>query len=118
MSTCIYGQCHAGFCCTVCGRPFDGNRDRECIGAPEGGLPKELAIQKPCVGCGGRSQSTCIHRGEETGETILCTTCAGRKDLKVFTCDVFGTCTVGKKVDWHACCKGCDRFTVEEANRG
>ncbi len=53
----------------------------------------------------------CVHRGQATGETVGCKTCTGRVELKVFACAVHSQgCTVSKKVDGKACCKGCPDY--------
>ncbi len=49
----------------------------------------------------------CPHRGAPTGETVPCKSCRGTVQLKVLACAVHGSCTVGRKVDGHACCQGC-----------
>jgi hypothetical protein len=53
------------------------------------------------------AEAACPLRGEPTGETVTCRTCAGRVELKLFACSVHGTCTVGKKAEGVACCEGC-----------
>ncbi len=49
----------------------------------------------------------CRFRGPPTGEEIGCRSCGGSVRLKVFECSVHGSCTIGKKTDGRACCKGC-----------
>lgn len=49
----------------------------------------------------------CIYRGESPGGTIPCNTCRGRVELKLYSCKVYGECTLGKKVDGVASCKNC-----------
>lgn len=60
-------------------------------------------------------KKACAHRGAET-DRVLCSTCRGRVQLKVFACDKHGTCTEHKKVDGHTCCDGCPDHT-ERATR-
>lgn len=49
----------------------------------------------------------CAHRGTPTGETLTCSTCAGRVRLKVFPCAVFGTCTAAVRQPGRGCCRRC-----------
>ncbi len=51
----------------------------------------------------------CIHRGEYLEETVACKPCRGAR-LKLYECDVYGKCTIGKKVNEIACCKNCPSF--------
>ncbi len=55
---------------------------------------------------------TCIHRGEENGE-VLCPTCNGKVMVKTFACEIYGSCTLVKKVGETACCSGCKDFKGE-----
>lgn len=52
------------------------------------------------------SPLSCIHLGEPTGETITCPSCRGSVQLKLFKCEVYGQCTLGKSVGDVACCNG------------
>ncbi len=59
--------------------------------------------------------SPCFHLGAPTGETVRCPSCRGDVSLKVFSCGVHGTCTVGKKAPSVAgCCKGCRQYKSKE----
>lgn len=49
----------------------------------------------------------CVHLGEPTGEAVECRSCGGSVRLKLRSCAIHGTCTEGKKVDGHGCCRGC-----------
>jgi hypothetical protein len=63
-----------------------------------------------------RASAECRHRGEPTGEQRQCGTCPGSVSVKVFGCSVHGACTLAKKVEGLACCKGCpDREPVPPA---
>ena len=47
----------------------------------------------------------CIHRSKEpTGEVEGCLTCKGNRTLKVYTCAVYGTCTIGTPFAGRGCC--------------
>lgn len=59
--------------------------------------------------------TSCAHLGEETGRKIECGTCAGKIQLKVFSCSQFGECTVGKPVDGMACCVKCSHYEPKQA---
>jgi len=53
----------------------------------------------------------CTHRGEFTGESVGCQSCNGNVQLKVFSCEVYGTCTLGKRVESvPGCCQGCKDY--------
>ena len=51
-----------------------------------------------------RVSLTCIHLREPTGETVGCQTCKGNVQVKLFSCAVHGTCTLGKRIEGHGCC--------------
>lgn len=57
----------------------------------------------------------CAHVGGPTGQLVVCKTCAGKIQLKVFACSVYGTCTIQKKSTEEpiACCNGCPSFRDE-----
>lgn len=61
----------------------------------------------------GKVSSKCRHRGDMTGQQVLCPTCAGTVRLHVYRCNLFGSCTLGKKVENVACCKGCEAYAEE-----
>lgn len=46
----------------------------------------------------------CQHLREDTGKTVLCDSCVGKVELKLFTCGAHGCCTLGKRVKGIACC--------------
>lgn len=53
----------------------------------------------------------CVHRGVAPIRSERCGPCGGKIALKVFSCDVFGECTIGKSVKGVAgCCKGCGSY--------
>jgi hypothetical protein len=70
----------------------------------------------------GRQVSTleslpCKWRKGETGDVVECPSCGGggRVKLKTFKCDVFGRCTIDRKVEGIAMCLGCEaRVPPEE----
>lgn len=50
--------------------------------------------------------SRCIHLGLELRQ-VTCEPCKGKPRIKVFACEVFGQCTIGKPVDGvSGCCNG------------
>jgi len=53
----------------------------------------------------------CRHLGLDTQRRESCRTCAGKVELKVLECGVFGVCTVAKKVPGIACCNGCPDYS-------
>ncbi len=52
----------------------------------------------------------CVHRGEQLSERASCSSCRGKVELKLYECDVYGKCTLAKKVDGLGCCKDCPSF--------
>lgn len=54
------------------------------------------------------SLMSCIHRGDEL-RTELCKTCTGRREIKVFACDIHGECSILKDVGVKIC-KTCHDF--------
>ena len=56
----------------------------------------------------------CEHRGEIRTRTELCQGCCGKVRIYVFPCDIFGECTVGKKLpnfpDMRIC-ENCEVFS-------
>src|SRR5262249_18590206 len=38
----------------------------------------------------------CVHLGEATGERVVCPSCAGRVEIKLFACRLHGACTMHK----------------------
>lgn len=73
---------------------------------------KALPQSNPVKGPVGSDE--CGHRSASPTGTTTCATCAGRVELKVFDCAVHGTCTLGKQVAGHWCCKGCTERTALE----
>lgn len=58
----------------------------------------------------------CVHLGDPTGEKVECKTCAGRVKLKVYSCEVHGTCTIKTRHDGASgCCAGCKEYQRPEA---
>ncbi|HLN29919.1 MAG TPA: hypothetical protein VK395_19405 [Gemmataceae bacterium] len=51
-----------------------------------------------------RRSLACVHLGEATGELRECPTCEGNVKIKLMCCAIFGTCTIGEKIDGIACC--------------
>lgn len=60
----------------------------------------------------------CQHLGGPTGETKQCATCRGSVSIKLFSCAVHGTCSLGKPVPGVQTCDGCtDKVLVPAAPR-
>lgn len=55
-------------------------------------------------------QLPCVKIGAETGEKVSCESCAGKIQLKVFSCSEFGGCTIAKQADGRACCANCSSY--------
>lgn len=57
---------------------------------------------------------TCTKLGADTGETVECPSCRGTVQLKLYTCETYGTCTLGKAVKGVACCANgaCPGYTA------
>lgn len=49
------------------------------------------------------SKHKCKYFGEELDEKVLCNTCKGKVELKVFECGIHGKCTLGKDGELHGC---------------
>lgn len=61
----------------------------------------------------GKPEPTCPHLGEPTGGKILCPSCRGKVELKVFACVVHGQCVQDKHPEGIQSCDGCkDRPAV------
>lgn len=53
----------------------------------------------------------CKNLGEDTGKQVICQSCGGKVQLKVFQCSVFGECTIGKRTNELACCdRQCEEY--------
>lgn len=48
----------------------------------------------------------CKRLGTPTGETVECPSCRGLVRVKLYACETYGTCTLGKVVKGVACCAG------------
>lgn len=51
----------------------------------------------------------CMYRGDHV-DTQRCSSCRGTVELKVFTCDVHGRCTLVKATPGAACCANCTEY--------
>ncbi len=54
----------------------------------------------------------CLYLGDETGERRPCQTCAGRVQLKLRHCVLYGVCTESKPLPMVPCCQSCPDRTV------
>lgn len=57
----------------------------------------------------------CRHLGAQLRLTD-CPTCSGRVQVKVFACEVYGECTLAKKVDDLGCCQTCEYYEPRTDN--
>lgn len=80
-----------------------------------------------CTSCGLKSAPTfspperffhkCTSPCASVGEflrTELCTTCAGKVQIKLFACDVHGECTARTQIGAIAVCHGCKQYVASE----
>lgn len=74
------------------------------------GEPQPARIRAPKA----KERPPCHRRGEATGELVQCQTCIGRVSLKLFACEIHGSCTVRKPVEGHACCQTCHDYEADE----
>ncbi len=56
------------------------------------------------------AKKPCANIGIPTGETVECPSCCGKIKLKLLECSVYGKCTIEKKAEGIACCKGCNDY--------
>jgi hypothetical protein len=71
-------------------------------------VPPPVTVQQITLGrAAPAARAQCAHLGEYTGRTVECLTCRGKTYPKVFACEVFGECTIGKEVQPLRCCVGC-----------
>ncbi len=55
----------------------------------------------------------CVHRSVEKVKTSTCQTCSGRVELNVFSCSIYGTCTIAKKIDGvRGICTTCSNYSI------
>jgi len=52
-------------------------------------------------------RSRCQYLGEPTGVTVKCGPCRGNVRIKLLQCNVYGQCSLAKKLPDVACCQGC-----------
>jgi len=56
----------------------------------------------------------CVHRGEPTGEVLLCASCnQSQSEHPVFHCKRHGECTLTKSFADKMCCRVCDDYTAK-----
>lgn len=48
--------------------------------------------------------TTCVHRGADTRRIQECSTCAGKTQLKIFSCKIYGECALSFKASAVAVC--------------
>jgi len=64
-----------------------------------------------------RDWALCVHRGGEI-RTEGCDTCQGKIAIKIFACEVFHECSIGKRIGAIAMCTGCESFAVPSLTTG
>lgn len=84
----------------------NGVRDELCLGCYLRDHEPEQYVPPP------KKYSACINLGELTGERRQCPSCNGNVEVKLMTCSVYGSCTIGKKIDGIACCQGCPDYAA------
>jgi hypothetical protein len=57
-----------------------------------------------------RTPTTCKHRGGHIGEQE-CETCQGRTRIKLFVCEIYGQCSIGKALPGIATCASCPDYS-------
>src|SRR5262245_19524425 len=59
----------------------------------------------------------CVHLGDVVSR-VECGKCPrGKVQLKVFTCSIYGTCTLGTRAEGVAgCCRGCSNYQARQAD--
>ncbi len=73
-------------------------------------VDRERARRQPAAMLPSPPKAACVSLGKPTGEVRICESCKGKVELKVYGCSIHGVCTIGKKVDGVACCKGCGDY--------
>jgi hypothetical protein len=80
-------------------------------------LSRQRGDSRPAPDTGGSAPrrlaspaSSCRHLGEATAETVLCPTCSGHVELKLFACCVHGRCTTTTAAPDVACCATCPDY--------
>lgn len=75
-------------------------------------------VRAHCPKLKGKPQpNNCNHRGESKRK-VECDSCGGKVQIKVFVCEVHGECTLEKKIENLATCKGCPDRTVGTDDHG
>src|SRR4051812_18246004 len=77
--------------CHLCSLYHNNERYRAVWGGSVSGMRKPLP---------------CIHLRGELGRTG-CQSCPGNVEVKVFGCNLFGRCTLGKELPGISCCTTC-----------
>lgn len=62
-----------------------------------------------------KASTLCIYRGDEVRRVFCPTCCGGGVQVKVFSCEIHGECTIGKQIGDVKCCAGCLDCKVSES---
>lgn len=103
-----HGRCQGTNCTPEKSNAFRRKWRLQLIGE----MPKPIVQDAPHSA---QRKEACALRGEATGETVTCPSCRGTVELKLFTCQPHGKCTVGKPVDGIACCLTCHEYKTKPA---
>jgi hypothetical protein len=99
--------------CTHARKPssYDPANCRACWWCAQPASPTAVELRRlwgePEPAC---SPGPCRHRGAATGERVLCPTCQGKVELKLFACGLHGRCTTHKPAPGLACCGDCPDY--------
>lgn len=53
----------------------------------------------------------CRFRGKEPIRSVQCETCSGKVFLKVYSCEIYGECTISRRVsEIKGCCQSCSSY--------
>lgn len=108
--------CTGGFGGMPCGRyrrgsAYSADQCLRCWQAGPHDLPAVTAVQHEADQPRRRVGLPCVHLGGETGEEILCPTCAGHVRVKTRRCSVHGSCVPARPVEGVPCCLTCPSYS-------
>ena len=86
-----------------------GHDKRQQWGEDESHVIKRSTASAP-VSVARAIPRSCKFLGAPTGETATCPSCRGGVQLKLFSCQIHGSCTPGKAAPEIACCTGCKQY--------
>ena len=101
--------------CTLCGwegtytGDFPGDIPHECGKTIKPIWNAQVGWVYPHGVQAGPNAIPCIHLGEDL-RLQQCESCGGNIQLKVFACDIYKECTLGKKLEGLQCCAMCKDY--------